>query len=196
MASTSQAIRKGSASRHVPLKELKNLPKHKQPKHSTRSSNLAVLGAVANPLTISINELRSLPTAKLSEDFRCLEGWVVKDVLWEGVPVSTILKTAKLRKDAKFLLFGSGKYTCRMNLKRALRKTTMIALRKSGSSLRTSNGGPMRLISKGHDCYESVKWVDRIQVLTKARGDTARKIALSRIEILPERPPRLTDFDC
>ena len=161
------------------------MPKHKEPKHNGRASKLAVRGAVVNPLTFSLNELRGYPTAKLSEDFRCLEGWVVKDVLWEGVPVSSILRITGVRNSAKFLLFGAGKYTYRMSLRSALRKTTMIALKKSGNNLAASNGGPMRLVFKGHDCYESVKWVDRIEVLTKGLRDTARKIALSRIEIRP-----------
>ena len=182
----SQAIRRKSTSKHAQVKELKNLPKHKEPKHNDRATKLAVRGAVANRLTLSLNELRSFPTDKLPEDFRCLEGWVVKDVLWEGVPVSSILRIARVRNSAKFLLFGAGKYTYRMGLKSALRKTTMIALKQSGSNLTTSNGGPMRLVFKGHNCYESVKWVDRIEVLTKGLRDTARKIALSRIEIRPE----------
>jgi len=158
-----------------------NLPKHEVPTRSHRALKLSILGDVVRPLVLSPNQLRAFPTVKLSEDFRCLEGWVVKDVFWEGVPVSALLRAAGRKRSAKFLLFRAGDYTYTMDLKTALKNTTMLALRQSGKRLTTSRGGPMRLVFKGHDCYESVKWVESIDLLTKRSRSTARKIALSRI---------------
>lgn len=160
---------------------LKDLPKHPAPRHNHLASKLIVLGAVRKPTSVSLQRLHSLPRVKLSEDFRCLEGWVVKNVLWEGVPVKSILQDTGLKKSARFLLFRSGSFTYSMDLKKAMRITTLLALKKSGRWLTTARGGPIRLVFKGHDCYESVKWVSRIEVLTRRPSDTARRIALSRI---------------
>ena len=160
---------------------LKDLPKYPVPKKSHSASKLIIHGEVRKPTSISLERLRSLPMVKLSEDFKCLEGWSVKDVLWEGVTIESVLQIPGLKKSAKFLLFRSGDYTLTMSLKKALRVTTVLALKKSGRWLERSSGGPVRLVSKGHSCYESVKRVDRIDVLKTKPVDTARSIALARI---------------
>jgi DMSO/TMAO reductase YedYZ molybdopterin-dependent catalytic subunit len=165
----------------------RDLPKHEIPKFNRHIWKLEVGGTVAKTLGLSLKDLLAFPRVKLSEDFRCLEGWAVKDVLWEGIPVSAILEVARVRKEARFVLFGAGRYTYEMSLRKALKVTTMLAIRQSGRRLTISRGGPLRLVFEGHDCYESVKWVDRIEVLMKPPEDTARNIALSRIGLLKSK---------
>ena len=45
-----------------------------------------------------------------------------------------------------------------------------------------SEGGPLRLVFEGHDCYESVKSVDRIVACTDPSEGTAERIAKERLE--------------
>lgn len=160
---------------------LRDLPKHAVSEHEHPYPKLIVRGLVRKRRSISLRKLRSFLMVKLSEDFKCLEGWVAKDVLWEGVPVSYIMQFAGLKRSAKFLLFSSGRYTYALSLEKCSRITTMLALKKSGRWLTISKGGPVRLVFKGHNCYESVKRVYRIDVLEKKPCDTARTIALPRI---------------
>ena len=160
---------------------LKDLPKYPVPKERSSDSKLVVRDEVRTPISIPVERLRSLPTVKLSEDFRCLEGWVVKDVLWEGVSIKSILQIAGLKESAGFILFSSGEYTYAMNLKKAFGITTLLALKQSGRWLTRSRGGPIRLVFEGHNCYESVKRVTRIDVLARQPADTARDMAMSRI---------------
>lgn len=177
---TTKISKKGQSNPKASLIVLGDLPKHPVPKGS--HSRLIVQGEVQKPLSIPLGQLRSMPTVKLSEDFKCLEGWVVKDVLWEGVPLRSVLQIAGLKKkSAKFLLFSSGEYTSAMNIRKASRITTLLALKKSGRWLTRSNGGPIRLVFEGHNCYESVKRVNEITVMKNKPRDTARKIAVSRI---------------
>jgi DMSO/TMAO reductase YedYZ molybdopterin-dependent catalytic subunit len=48
--------------------------------------------------------------------------------------------------------------------------------------LKYEHGAPLRLIFPSQQCYESVKWVDAIEVLEQPTKDTGREIALSRIQ--------------
>ena len=170
-----------SSSKHPSVRFLKNLPKYPTPKRSHERVKLIVQGDVEQPLKLSLKELRSFPTIKLSEDFRCLEGWTVKDVLWEGIPIPYITQATGAKKSSKFLLFRAGKYTYTMKMKTALENNAILALKQSGKWLTSTHGGPVRLVFNRHDCYEGVKWVDRIELLTKQAEDTAERIALSRI---------------
>lgn len=130
--------------------------------------------------SLTLNEITKLPTVKLTEDFTCLEGWVVKDVLWEGVPISEIIDREDLKPSAKSLVFCSGGYTVRLDLEIAFKRSTIIALKKWGVILDRSSGGPLRLVFGGHDCYESVKSVDRILVCSDVKEGTAKNIAMDR----------------
>lgn len=171
---------------HAPFSSLtrvlSELPEHKSELSNQKPAALSVSGAVRTPLTISVERLRCLLRVKLSEDFECLEGWVVKGVLWEGIPIKSILQLGGLKKSAKFLLFRSGDYTYGMSLKKALRNNTLLALKKSDRWISRDHGGPIRLVFEGHDCYESVKHVDTIEVLKVRPAYSARQIALSRID--------------
>lgn len=48
-------------------------------------------GLVEEPLTLSFEELTSLPRQDQVTDLHCVEGWSVHDVPWSGVHLSTLL---------------------------------------------------------------------------------------------------------
>jgi DMSO/TMAO reductase YedYZ molybdopterin-dependent catalytic subunit len=48
--------------------------------------------------------------------------------------------------------------------------------------LEYEHGAPLRLIFPSQRCYESVRWVNEIEVLEQPTKDTGRDIALSRIQ--------------
>ncbi len=134
-----------------------------------------------NAITLSLNELEDLPTVKLTDDFKCLEGWVVSGVRWEGIPVSGVIGKMTLQPKMRWLLFGAGNFTCLMSRSQTMSETTILATKMNGRKLTPAHGGPLRLVFKGQKCYESIKSVDRIVALEKPQRATAKRIALSRI---------------
>lgn len=134
-------------------------------------------------LQLKGDTIEKLPRVKLTEDFKCLEGWTVKGVVWEGISVSSILRDweGKLNHSYPFFLFGSGDYTCVLGRRRAFQETTILATKMHGRKLTRARGGPLRLVFRGHECYESIKSVDRIVMLEKPVETTARRIATTRI---------------
>lgn len=165
------------------LKEISDVPIFPRANAITRAQNLSVTGRVRFPRVFTLEELMRLPKVSLTEDFRCLEGWVVREVLWEGVSVASILRLAGLMKDARWVLFGSGEFTAVVDRETALRNNTILAMRKVGRKLTQAHGGPVRLVFESHQCYESVKSTDRIVALAEYTDGTARAIATSRIRV-------------
>ncbi len=144
---------------------------------------LTIDGKVGKQVQLSIDRIDSLPKVRLTQDFKCLEGWVVKDVAWEGVRVSDVLGLAKIEPGASHVLFSSRDYSSSMTIQDATKSTTIFARKKFGKTLtKSSGGGPIRLVFVGEKCYESVKSVDRITVLSGATEGTARNIATSRLD--------------
>jgi DMSO/TMAO reductase YedYZ molybdopterin-dependent catalytic subunit len=68
----------------------------------------------------------------------------------------------------------------------------MLALKKWNKNLEFSEGGPLRLVFEGHDCYESVKSIDRIIVCSNMIEGTAQRIAMERLEKNEKKAPQAT----
>ena len=142
---------------------------------------LQVEGLVRRPLSLRYEDIGRLPKVSLTDDFRCLEGWIVRDVVWEGVRVSSVFKLTELAPEATSVMFSSNDYSSVVSISKALEDSTILALGMMGKILDSYNGGPARLVFHEQECYESVKSVEKIQVLASHVEGTAKGIALSRL---------------
>lgn len=145
---------------------------------------LTVTGTVDRPLELTAAELASFPTETFTGDFECVEGWVAEDLAWRGVPVDAILEHAEPTAGSEHALVRAmdGEYACAFALDRL--RDAVLAFELDGYALDTEHGGPARLVpvARDRDCWESVKWVSAIEVFEDEPTDTARDIALSRVE--------------
>ncbi len=142
--------------------------------------SLRVEGLVATPLTLSRDDLTTLVQRELTDDFRCVEGWVVRDQHWEGILVATLLDMAGPLAETAYVAFAAGGYTVGMTLAEALENHVIVALRLNGEWLPPEHGGPCRLMAQGKNCYSSVKWLDSIQLLAEPPPETGLAIAQAR----------------
>ncbi|MFB6352634.1 MAG: molybdopterin-dependent oxidoreductase, partial [Halobacteriales archaeon] len=146
---------------------------------------LEIDGAVEEPLRCTRADLETRELDAFTEDFDCLEGWTAPGLAWAGIRVSDLLADARPRPEARWgLVHGmDGDYACGLRLDRLA--DGLLALRLDGEALPVEHGGPARLALPGDsDCWESVKWVSRIELLDHepSAADTARELALSRID--------------
>lgn len=137
-------------------------------------AGLALEGLVKSRRVLSLEEVQRLPKVKMTGDFRCVQGLVESDVAWAGVPVSQLLSSVEMKEGAGWILFGAEDYTVVLDLETVLRENTIIALERSGKLLDAESGGPYRLVFDGHQGFDSVKWVDRIEVLSEHVVGTAQ----------------------
>ena len=155
---------------------LDHLPVFSNVTPASQWERLRVRGLVEQPLELDQESLLALAQQGIAEDFHCVEGWVVPDQKWEGVPVSTLLGLTKPLPEAKNLRFSSGSYNVSLSMEEVESSSVIIALRLNGEAL---HGGPCRLIAGAKEGNFSVKWVDLIELTAIPVKDTGRLIDIS-----------------
>lgn len=161
---------------------LTELPRHPVPAGLPAPADwrLDVAGLVERPLSLSLEQLTSLPRADTADDFACEEGWISPDQRWEGVAVTTLLERAQPSPSARWLRVGAGGFTVALPLAEAL-DHALLAYRLNDAPLTPEHGAPLRLIAPGRACFFSVKWVDRLELLADEGEPTGEQIARARI---------------
>jgi DMSO/TMAO reductase YedYZ molybdopterin-dependent catalytic subunit len=136
------------------------------PKFDARTWRFTVSGLVDQPLTLTWDEFTQLPGTTQLNDFHCVTGWSVINVLWEGAKLADLLDKAGVKPEARFVKFisGDGVYTDSLDLSTARLGDVMLTWAMDGSPLPTALGGPIRLIVPEMYGYKSVKWLQAIQL--------------------------------
>lgn len=129
---------------------------------------LRVHGAVARPLTLDLDQLRTRAKHEADLPIACVEGWSV-GARWRGVPVRALLAeagAAGFREVVVRSLQRKGPYTgSRLNRAHALDPDTLLALDLNGAPLDLDHGYPMRLIAPNNPGVMQTKWVASLEVL-------------------------------
>jgi DMSO/TMAO reductase YedYZ molybdopterin-dependent catalytic subunit len=136
------------------------------PSRSRTSYKLQVHGLVAQPVTLTYDDLIAMPATSLTRDFQCVTGWRVPDVSWKGVKLSDLLDRVGVQPGARALRFRSfdGAYTESLTLQQARRPDVIVAYDFEGSPLADEHGGPVRLYIAPMYGYKSIKWLDTIEL--------------------------------
>jgi len=134
---------------------------------------LTVDGAVADPLSVSAADLAADDAMRSST---ACTGETAADRTWQGIRVGSLVDRTAPDAAATHALVHSvdPEYACGFALDRL--QSALLAVRLDGEPIPTGRGGPVRLLVPDADCWERVKWVTRIDVLTDPPGeaDTAR----------------------
>lgn len=128
-----------------------------------------VTGLVDKPVTLAWEELLSLPRAVQVSDFHCVTGWSVYNVKWEGVRVTHLLELAGVKPEASHINFisGDGQYDSAVPLEVVRMDDVMLPFLIDGAPLPGPLGGPLRLVIPQMYAYKSVKWVERMDLLSR-----------------------------
>lgn len=139
------------------------------PTYDPSTYRLEVTGLVANPLSLSLDELLALPQVTETRDFHCVTGWVVRNVVWQGVALSTLLQQAQVQPRAAWITFDSfdGVYSDSLSLTQAVASGVILAHHADGRPLARQQGAPVRLFVPQMYGYKSVKWVRRLRLVTQ-----------------------------
>ncbi len=162
-------------------KEMPTFTPKNAPPFDPRIWRLRVGGLVKEHLSFSIKQIMKMEKAKLECDFECVEGWTVPRNMWEGVRLRTILEAAGSLPEAGFVMVIAGSFSTCIPLEKALKDENILAYSLNGSDLAFEHGAPLRLIFPQQDCFDSVKWVNNLELLPEYRAGTGKTIALKRI---------------
>jgi DMSO/TMAO reductase YedYZ molybdopterin-dependent catalytic subunit len=136
-----------------------------RPEFDPDTYRLVVNGLVERPLNLTYRDLLSLPSASQTCDFRCVEGWGVDDVPWEGVRLQSLIDMVQPSGEAGFVTFHSlgGQYQESLSLEQAGMPGVMLAYRMYGDALPPERGSPLRLVFPRMFGYKGAKWVTRVE---------------------------------
>ena len=131
---------------------------------------LAVGGGVEQQLSLTYDELRSLPRVNQISTFHCVTGWTVQNVHWGGVRIADVLAQARPLPEAGALEFVSAEnpYTDYLTMQQASLHDVLLAYEMDGKPLPREHGAPVRLVIPDMYGYKNVKWLNAINVVQYA----------------------------
>lgn len=136
---------------------------------------LEVSGLVDEPLTLTLDDLKAMPSRTQITRHDCVEGWscIAK---WTGTPLATVLDRAKVKPQARYAIFkcldtiehglaGDVKYYETIDMIDARHPQTILAYGMNGEDLPVSNGAPLRLRVERQLGYKMAKYVHAIELV-------------------------------
>jgi len=144
---------------------------------------LSVGGLVGEPLALSLDELRAMPSRTQITRHDCVEGWSCIGK-WKGVKLSALLERVRLKPEARYIVFycaddlgetgtEEGKYYESVGLADAFHAQTILAYEMNDQTLPVPHGAPLRLRVERQLGYKMAKYVMRIEAvdsLSRIRG--------------------------
>jgi DMSO/TMAO reductase YedYZ molybdopterin-dependent catalytic subunit len=140
-----------------------------------RDWRVEVGGLVERPLSLSMAQLRALPSRTQITRHDCVEGWSCIGE-WTGTPLRLVLAAAKPKTDARYVVFHCADnmasegdmaqfYYESLDLLEATHPQTLLAYELNGQALPIEHGAPVRLRAERQLGYKMAKFVNRIELV-------------------------------
>ena len=124
---------------------------------------VTITGAVHQPGSWTLDELRGLGETDLTAILDCTSGWWI-ETGWRGIPLGAVLAAAGPNPGARQIEVRSVTgWSTTVGLDEAGR--CLLATGVAGVELPAGNGAPLRLVVPDRRGLDWVKWVDRIEVV-------------------------------
>ena len=124
---------------------------------------LLVDGMVAQPASLSLSDLRSLPVSSHITEVVCEEGWSYI-AEWIGTPLHEILKAFGILPQARYIVYFSfdADWWDSLDMADAMHPQTLLTWAMNGGDLPVPFGGPLRMRVPRQLGYKNVKFITRL----------------------------------
>ena len=134
-----------------------------------------VVGLVERPLSLSIAQLKAMPSRTQITRHDCVEGWSCIGE-WTGTPLAHVLAMAVPKPEARYAVFYCAdpmtaegdpdhQYYESLELREAFHPQTILAYGLNGAPLPVANGAPVRLRAERQLGYKQPKYIQRIDLV-------------------------------
>ncbi len=132
---------------------------------------LSVEGLVAQPASLSLDDVKRFPVRRQITEIACEEGWSYI-AEWVGTPLADVLRAAGIMPQARYVVYFSIERAWweSIDMADALHPQTLIAYAMNGGDLPVAFGGPLRLRVPRQLGYKSVKFINRLAVTDSLKG--------------------------
>jgi DMSO/TMAO reductase YedYZ molybdopterin-dependent catalytic subunit len=139
---------------------------------------LEVGGLVERPASLSLADLRGLPSRTQITRHDCVEGWSAIGK-WKGARLAALLAAVQPKSQARYVVFhcadpmesdGTSPYYESIDMEDALHPQTILAYELNDRALPIRNGAPLRLRVERQLGYKHAKYVMRIELVESFKG--------------------------
>jgi DMSO/TMAO reductase YedYZ molybdopterin-dependent catalytic subunit len=133
---------------------------------------LELSGLVDRPLSLTLDEVRSMPTISYHHTLSCISNRIAGDLIsttrWTGVRVQDVLAMAGMKPTAEelFIEAADGFYES-VAMSDLMDDRTMFAYEMNGAPLPHDNGYPLRIIIPHRYGMKQPKWIVNMEVLDR-----------------------------
>jgi DMSO/TMAO reductase YedYZ molybdopterin-dependent catalytic subunit len=136
------------------------------PHYAPGEWSLSIGGLVDRPFTVTLDELRAMPSVSLTFDIHCVTKWSKFDTTWTGVRVRDLLAQAGVQPSATHVLeHAEYGYTTNLPLADITTDEALVAYAFDGADIEPIHGGPVRIVVPHLYFWKSAKWVRSLEVL-------------------------------
>ncbi|MCB9484497.1 MAG: molybdopterin-dependent oxidoreductase [Thermoflexaceae bacterium] len=136
---------------------------------------LDVRGLVTEPLSLSMEDLRALPTSTQITKHHCIQGWSGV-ASWTGVNVDEVISRCQPLAAARFAVFTSYQLDMAgrpfyesLDIRLMKHPQTLLAYEMNGAALTVTHGAPLRLRVETELGFKMVKWLRTIDFVDDYR---------------------------
>ncbi len=133
---------------------------------------LEIGGLVEQPLTLTYDDIRSLPAREFTWTLECISnppgGTLIGNQVWRGTPLVPLLERAGIKSEARRVLWRAADgYVTSITLDRVLHPDAMLVYEMAGGPLPPEHGFPLRVFLPGHYGQKMPKWLERIELIAE-----------------------------
>lgn len=131
-----------------------------------------ISGLVNNPLTLSWEDVKNLPSTEVTVDIHCVTKWSKFDTSWKGVSFDVIYEMAGVSNEATHIMCHSEYgFTANVPLEDVTGgNVALLAYEFGGEPLEPDHGYPLRFFVPKLYFWKSAKWLRGIEFM---QGDKA-----------------------
>ena len=132
----------------------------------------AITGLVAKPLTLSMADIKALPSVTEMQTLACISntvgGELIANAVWKGVRVRDVLTRAGVKPTAHFLKIESfDGFTTGIPLELGMHDHSLLVYEMNGEPLPLDHGAPLRCLFPGRFGMKQPKWIQTITLIEK-----------------------------
>jgi DMSO/TMAO reductase YedYZ molybdopterin-dependent catalytic subunit len=140
------------------------------PRTDLATWDFRVFGEVENPITLSYEELQSLPQTEVTTDIHCVTRWSRFDARFKGVHWRELAKLVRPKPTARFVLaHAEHDFTANVPLEALEDENALIVWEADGEPLTPDHGWPLRLMVPTRYFWKSAKWLRGLELLSADR---------------------------
>lgn len=140
------------------------------PTINAQTWRLSIKGLVDNPVELTYEELKAMPSVEQFSTLSCVSnkvgGDLISNAIWKGVPLKNLLDQAQIRQGAKYIVFRCyDGYDVGIPLEKGVEDGTILAYEMNRAVLTPAHGFPVRAIVPNIYGMMNAKWITEIEII-------------------------------